>query len=90
MDCWGIQHKRVELSHKIVHISTPSQPFPQILVQKTKYDKYHQFFTMLKKLPINVLLIETFNQMTGTTNFMKDMVTKKRLVSFEDDDRTHR
>ena len=42
---------------------------------------------MLKKLSINVPLIEALEQMPGYAKFMKDMVTKKRSVSFEDDDR---
>jgi len=39
---------------------------------------------MLKQLSINVPLIEAFEQMPGYAKFMKD--TKKRLISFEDDD----
>ena len=42
---------------------------------------------MLKQPLINVLLIETLEQMPGYDKFMKDMVTKKRSVSFEDDDK---
>ena len=42
---------------------------------------------MLKQLSINLTLIEGLEQMPGYAMFMKDMVTKKILVSFEDDDR---
>ncbi|KAK4706810.1 hypothetical protein R3W88_033642 [Solanum pinnatisectum] len=42
---------------------------------------------MLKQFSINVLLIEALEQMPGYTKFMKDLVTKKRAVNFEDDDR---
>ena len=42
---------------------------------------------MLKQLSINVPLVETLEQMPGYVKFMKDLVTKKRLVTFEDDDR---
>ncbi|KAK4716580.1 hypothetical protein R3W88_014918 [Solanum pinnatisectum] len=42
---------------------------------------------MLKQLSINVSLIEALEQIPGYAKFMKDMVTKKRTVSFEDDDR---
>ncbi|KAH0725438.1 hypothetical protein KY284_001303 [Solanum tuberosum] len=41
------------------------------------------------ELSINIMLIEALEQMHGYTKFMKDMVTKKRSVSFEDDDRLH-
>ncbi|XP_069155647.1 uncharacterized protein [Solanum lycopersicum] len=42
---------------------------------------------MLKQLSITVPLIEALEQMLGYAKFMKDKVTKKRLVYFEDDDR---
>ena len=42
---------------------------------------------MLKQVSINVPLVETLEQMPGYSKFMKDLVTKKRLVTFEDDDR---
>ena len=42
---------------------------------------------MLKQLSINVHLVEALEQMPGYAKFMKDLVTKKRLVTFEDDDR---
>ena len=56
-------------------------------MKKTKDGKYRRFITMLKQLSINVPLIEALEQMPGYAKFMKDMVTKKRLVSFQDDDR---
>ncbi|XP_069152761.1 uncharacterized protein [Solanum lycopersicum] len=42
---------------------------------------------MLKQLSIKVPLVEALGQMLGYANFMKDLVTKKRSVTFEDDDR---
>ena len=42
---------------------------------------------MLKQLSINVPLVEALEQMSGYAKFMKDLVTKKRSVTFEDDDR---
>ena len=65
----------------------PPPPFPQRLVKKTEDGKYRRFITMLKKLSINVPLIEALEQMPGYAKFMKDLVTKKRSVTFEDDDR---
>ena len=41
---------------------------------------------MLKNLSINVPLIETLEQKSDYTMLVKDMVTKKRSVSFENDD----
>ena len=65
----------------------PPPPFPQRLVKKTEDDKYRHFITMLKQISINVPLVEALEQMPGHAKFMKDLVTKKRSVTFEDDDR---
>ena len=67
----------------------PKQPpqLPQRLVKRTKDGKYRHFITMLKHISINVPLIEALEQMPDYTKFMKDMVTNKRSVNFEDDDR---
>ncbi|KAK4706789.1 hypothetical protein R3W88_033651 [Solanum pinnatisectum] len=42
---------------------------------------------MLKQLSINVPLIEASKQMLGYAKFMKDLVNKKRVISFENDER---
>ena len=67
----------------------PRQPpsFPQRLVKKTEDGKYQCFITMLKQHSINFPLVEALEQMPGYAKFMKDLVTKKRFVTFEDDDR---
>ena len=65
----------------------PPQPFPQRLVEKTEDGKHRCFMIMLKQLSINVSLLEALEQMPGYAKFMKDLVTKKRSVTFEDDDR---
>ena len=39
---------------------------------------------MLKKLSINVLLIKPLDKMHGYAKFIKDMMIKKRVVTFED------
>ena len=65
----------------------PPPPFPQRLVKKTEDGKYQRFITMLKQISINVPLVEALEQMPGYAKFMKDLVTMKRSVTFEDDDR---
>ena len=42
---------------------------------------------MLKQLSMNVPLVESLEQMPSYAMFMKDLVLKKRSVTFEDDDR---
>ncbi|XP_069145880.1 uncharacterized protein [Solanum lycopersicum] len=79
--------KDAEVTMKVVPMPKPPQPFPQRLVKKTEDGKYRCFITMLKQLSINVTLVESLEQMPGYAKFMKDLVTKKRSVTFEDYDR---
>ena len=79
--------KDAEVPMKVIPMPRPPPPFPQRLVKKTKDGKYRRFITMLKQLSINVPLVEALEQMPGYAKFMKDLVTKKRSVTFEDDDR---
>lgn len=79
--------KEAEIPQKVTPIPRPPPPFSQRLMKKTDDGKYWCFITILKQLSINVPLIEALEQMLGYAKLMKDMVTKKRSVSFEDDDR---
>ncbi|PHT31476.1 hypothetical protein CQW23_27813 [Capsicum baccatum] len=45
--------------------------------------------TMLKKLTINIPLVEALEQMPGYAKFMKDILTKKRAASYELKDDVH-
>ena len=67
-------------------MSRPPPPFLQRLVKKTEDGKYRRFITMLKQHSINVPLVKALEQMPGYAKFMKDLVTKKRSVTFEDDE----
>ncbi|XP_049368331.1 uncharacterized protein LOC125833225 [Solanum verrucosum] len=79
--------KEAEITQKGVPMPRPPPPFPQRLVKKTEEGKYLRFISMLKPLSINVPLIEALEKLSGYAKFMKDLVTKKRAVSFEDDDK---
>ncbi|XP_069150818.1 uncharacterized protein [Solanum lycopersicum] len=81
--------KEAEVPQKVTSMPRRPSPFPQRLVKNTKDGKYRCFITMLKQLSSNVPLIDGLEQMPGYAKFMKDMVTKKRSISFEDDDRMH-
>ena len=72
--------KDVEVPTKVTPMPKPPPPFPQRLVKKTEDGKYWHFITMLKQLSINVPLVEALEQMFGYAKFMKDLVTKKRLI----------
>ena len=76
-----------EVPKKVTPMPRPPTPFPQRLLKKTEDGKYRRFITMLKQISINVPLVEALEQMPGYAKFMKDLVTKKRSVTFEDDDR---
>ena len=79
--------KDADVPMKVIPMTRPPPPFPQRLVKKTENGKYQRFITMLKQLSINVPLVEALEQVPGYAKFMKDLVTKKRSVTFEDDDR---
>ena len=79
--------KDAEVPMKVIPMPRPPPPFPQRLLKKTQDRKYLRFITMVKQLSINVPLVEALEQMPGYAMFMKDLVTKKRSVTFEDDDR---
>ena len=64
----------------------PPPPFPQRLVKKTEDGKYRRFITILKPLSIIVPLVQDLEQMPGYAKLMKDLLTKKRSDTFEDDD----
>ena len=78
-----------EVPKKVTPMPRPPPPFPQRVVKKSEDGKYRHFITMLKQLSINVPLVEALEQMPDYAKFLKDLVPKKRLVTFEDDDRMH-
>ena len=71
-----------EVLKKVTPMPRPPPPFPQRLVKKTEDGKYRRFITMLKKLSINVPLVEALEQMPDYTKFMKDLVTQKKIGYF--------
>ncbi|XP_049378056.1 uncharacterized protein LOC125842788 [Solanum stenotomum] len=79
--------KEGEITQKVIPMQRTPPHFPQRLVQKTEEGKYRRFITILKPFSINVPLIESLKKMHGYAKFMKDLVTKKRVVSFENDKR---
>ena len=62
--------KDAEVSIKVIPMPRPPPPFPQRLVKKTEDGKYRHFITMLKKISINVSLVEALEQMPGYAKFM--------------------
>ncbi|XP_059294420.1 uncharacterized protein LOC132047387 [Lycium ferocissimum] len=73
----------------VAPIPKPLPPFPQRLEKKVDDGKFIKFIEKLKKLSINIPLVETLEQMPGYAKFIKDLVTKRRQASFETVDVTH-
>lgn len=44
---------------------------------------------MLQKLVVNIYLVEILEQMLGYAKFVKDLVNKKRMVSYEPIENVH-
>ncbi|XP_059277799.1 uncharacterized protein LOC132031978 [Lycium ferocissimum] len=64
-------------------VPKPLPPFPQRLAKKADDGKFFKFIERLKGLLINIPLVEAAEQMPGYAKCMKDLVTKRRHVSFE-------
>ena len=54
--------KDTKVTKKVTPIPRPPPPFPQRLVKKTEDGKYQRFITMIRKLSINVPLVESLNK----------------------------
>ncbi|PHT40531.1 hypothetical protein CQW23_19385 [Capsicum baccatum] len=70
-------------------IPLPPPPFPQRLKKKADDTRFSKFMTMLKQLTINVPLAEVLEQMSRYAKFMRDLLKKKRAVSYELADNVH-
>ncbi|XP_070036008.1 uncharacterized protein [Nicotiana tomentosiformis] len=59
----------------------PLPPYPQRLAKQNGENQFKKFIQMMKSLSINVPLVEAWEQMLGYEKFMKDLMTKKRLMN---------
>lgn len=58
-------------------------------MQKKEEEKYTKFIFVLKKLSLNILLLEALDPTPGYIGFIKDLLMKKRVVNYEYIDRLH-
>ncbi|XP_070010875.1 uncharacterized protein [Nicotiana sylvestris] len=58
----------------------PPPPYTQRLAKQKNVNQFKKFIEMIKRLSINVPLVEALEQMSGYTKFMKKLVTKKRSM----------
>ncbi|XP_049381271.1 uncharacterized protein LOC125845785 [Solanum stenotomum] len=59
------------------------QPFPQRLKKKNEDERFTKFLSVFKKLSINLPLVEALLEMPGYAKFMKELVTKKRILDYK-------
>jgi molybdenum cofactor biosynthesis enzyme MoaA len=57
---------------------------PPLFLQRLRRDKeekqFDKFIEMMKRLHINIPLIEVIPQMPNYSKFMKDVLTKRRMI----------
>ncbi|XP_016570847.2 uncharacterized protein LOC107868694 [Capsicum annuum] len=73
----------------VTNHSRPPSSFPYRLKKKTEDTKFRKFMEMLKKLMINLSLVEALEQMPGYAKFITDLITKKRAIRFKAKDNLH-
>ncbi|XP_015165387.1 uncharacterized protein [Solanum tuberosum] len=57
--------------------------FPHRLKKKNEDERFKIFLSVFKKLSINLPLVEALLEMPGYAKFMKELVTKKRILDYE-------
>ncbi|XP_049369893.1 uncharacterized protein LOC125834784 [Solanum verrucosum] len=85
----GATEKGVEGIMPLQQISRPPPPFPQSHKKKAEDGKFVKFITMLRKLSVNIPLVDALEHMPRYAKFMKDLVTKKRVLSIDFTDNVH-
>ncbi|XP_055814536.1 uncharacterized protein LOC129884233 [Solanum dulcamara] len=85
----GTKKIEVEGPHPLPHVRKLLPLFPYRLKKKAKDGKFLKFISILKEISINIPLVEALEKMPGYAKFIKDLVTKKRTVSFEPIDNLH-
>ncbi|XP_057803366.1 uncharacterized protein LOC131018669 [Salvia miltiorrhiza] len=58
----------------------PPPPFPQRFQKKQDDAQFRRFWDVLKQLHINIPLVEALEQMPNYVKFLKDILTKKRML----------
>ncbi|XP_070020532.1 uncharacterized protein [Nicotiana sylvestris] len=59
----------------------PPPPFPQILSRKVDDSKLEKFYDILKQLSVNIPFVEAFQEMSGFTKYLEDLITKNEVVN---------
>lgn len=74
--------KGKEVEGLLIKISWPTSPFSYRIKKKVADGKFSKFIAMLKKLSVNVKLVEALEQMFGYAKFMKNLVIENKTISY--------
>ncbi|XP_070010169.1 uncharacterized protein [Nicotiana sylvestris] len=85
-----VKEKVKETPKALPPIPRPPPPFPQRLARKVDDRKLEKFYDILKKLSVNILFVEAFQEMPSLAKYLKDLITKKRTTKNEMVNITHR
>lgn len=84
-----VSKKGKEVGKPLSQIPMPHPPFPYRVKKKLQDGKFHKFISMLKHLSVNILLVKDLERKSRHAKFMKDLLTKKRAVSFKIEKNLH-
>lgn len=74
---------------QLAKIPKPPSLFPHMMKKMAEDGKFNKFMAMLNQFLVNVPLVEVLKQMPGNAKFMKDLVIKKRTVSYKLNNNLH-
>ncbi|XP_070057003.1 uncharacterized protein [Nicotiana tomentosiformis] len=72
------ENSRRDESEESEHM--PALPFPQKLYREKLDKQFERFMDMLKKVNVNLMLIEVLSQMPAYVKFLKELLKKKRKI----------
>ncbi|XP_070050544.1 uncharacterized protein [Nicotiana tomentosiformis] len=88
---------REELKEKVIDAPKPLAPiprlhplFPQRLARRVDNSKLKKFYDILKQLSVNIPFVEAFQEMSGFSKYLKDLITRMRTTKNEVVNVTHR
>ncbi|XP_059289837.1 uncharacterized protein LOC132043348, partial [Lycium ferocissimum] len=70
----------------LTHLFKSKPLFPQRLVKKKEDTKFEKFYDQLKQLSLNFPFLDAIKDMPSFSKYLKDLMTKKKLVQHETGD----
>ncbi|KAF3674437.1 hypothetical protein FXO37_06399 [Capsicum annuum] len=82
VDKWE-KNKKKETEVVVTELPKPPPSFPHQLKKNANDTKFGKFIAMLKQLTINLPLVKALEQIPRYVKFIKNLVTRKRTVSYK-------